>query len=141
MTTISFFHGAGDRLHAAAKWIADANRSDTPILIYAPQEDQAEALDRLLWTQAATGFTPHCRMDSALAAETPVIIATRLDAPPHGQCLVNLSNEIPPGFDRFQHITEIISRGDDVRLPARDRFRFYREHGYPLESHDIARDA
>jgi DNA polymerase-3 subunit chi len=47
---------------------------------------------------------------------------------------VNLSNEIPPGFSRFQQLIEIISIDDEDRLPGRERFRFYRERGYPLEN-------
>lgn len=146
MTRISFFHGANDRLQAAAKWIAEAQRSDAPAhgscvrpcVVYAPLKAQADALDRLLWTAVATGFTPHCQADSALAEETPVLIATHLDTVSHDRHLVNLSNEIPPGFEQFAHVTEIISLNDDVRLPGRERFRFYREKGYPLESHDLA---
>ena len=138
MTRISFFHGANDRLQAAAKWIAEAQRSDAPCVVYTPLKAQADALDRLLWTAVATGFTPHCQADSALAEETPVLIATHLDTVSHDRHLVNLSNEIPPGFDQFAHMTEIISLNDDVRLPGRERFRFYREQGYPLESHDLA---
>lgn len=149
MTRISFFHGANDRLHAAAQWVAEAHREGTPVLIYAPREEHAEMLDRLLWTQTALGFTPHCRTHAALAAETPVLITTQLDDDPAGgptirsdeQALLNLSDIIPERFERFSHIVEIISASDEVRLPGRDRFRFYRERGCPIESHDISKNA
>lgn len=140
MTCISFFHGANDRLQAAAQWVAEAHRKNMPMLIYAPQEGHAETLDRLLWTQAALGFTPHCRANAALAAETPVLITTQLDVPADERTLINLSDGIPAGFDRFSHIVEIISLSDEVRLPGRDRFRFYREHGCSIESHDISQN-
>lgn len=142
MTRISFFHGARDRLQAAAQWLAEVQRSDTPahkaFVVYVPQKEQADALDRLLWTAVATGFTPHCQANSALAEETPVLIATHLDAVPRDRHLVNLSNEVPPEFGQFAQMTEIISLDDDVRLPGRERFRFYREKAYPLESHNLA---
>ncbi|MES2238140.1 MAG: DNA polymerase III subunit chi [Pseudomonadota bacterium] len=145
MTRISFFHGANDRLHAAAQWVAEAYRKSTPVLIYTPQEKHAETLDRLLWTQTALGFTPHCRASAALAAETPVLIATQLDDVPTGpsdaRALLNLSDEIPGGFERFSHIVEIISSNNEVRLPGRDRFRFYRDRGCSIESHDISKNA
>lgn len=145
MTSISFFHGANDRLHAAAQWVAEAYHKSTPVLIYAPQEKHAETLDRLLWTQTALGFTPHCRASAALAPETPVLIATQLDdvptVPSDAQVLLNLSDEIPGEFERFSHIVEIISSNDEVRLPGRDRFRFYRDCGCSIESHDISKNA
>jgi DNA polymerase-3 subunit chi len=145
MTHISFFHGANDRLHAAAQWVAEAHRKSTSVLIYTPREEHAEMLDRLLWTQTALGFTPHCRANASLAAETPVLIATQLDngptIPSDERALLNLSDNIPEGFERFSHIVEIISSSDEVRLPGRDRFRFYRERGCSIESHDISKNA
>ncbi|MCC7312528.1 MAG: DNA polymerase III subunit chi [Sulfuritalea sp.] len=138
MTQISFFHGARDRLRAVAAWLARAGSEGRRVMVYVPANDRSDQLDRLLWTQPATGFTPHCRAGDPLAAETPIILAPELDSPLHDNCLVNLSNEIPPGFSRFQQLIEIISIEDEDRLPGRERFRFYRERGYPLENRDIS---
>ncbi len=138
MTQIRFFHGARDRLQAVAAWLARAGCEGRQVMVYVPAQERSEQLDRLLWTQPATGFTPHCRAGDPLAAETPIILASNLDNPLHDACLVNLSNEIPPGFSRFRQLIEIISTEDEDRLPGRERFRFYRERGYPLENRDIA---
>jgi DNA polymerase-3 subunit chi len=138
MTQISFFHGARDRLQAAAAWLARAGSEGRQVMVYVPALDRSDQLDRLLWTHPPTGFTPHCRAGDPLAAETPIILAPDLDNPLHDACLVNLSNEIPPGFSRFQQLIEIISIEDEDRLPGRERFRFYRERGYPLENRDIS---
>lgn len=138
MTQISFFHGARDRLHAIAAWLAHAGSESRQVLVYVPAVERSEQLDRLLWTHPATGFVPHCRVKDPLASETSIIIASELDSPPHDGCLLNLSDEIPPGFSRFQQLIEIISVDDEDRLPGRQRFRFYRERGYPLEDRDIS---
>ena len=134
MTRVLFFHGASDRLQAAALWLAQSYREHQPVLVYAPDPAIAERIDRLLWTQTATGFLPHCRAEDPLAAETPLLIASHLDTLPQEERLLNLSNEIPPGFSRFTALIEIVSDADDDRLPARDRFKFYRERGYELKS-------
>ena len=138
MTQISFFHGASDRLHAIAAWLAHAGSEGRQVVVYVPVVKHSEQLDRLLWMHPATGFVPHGRIKDSLAAETPIIIASELDNPPHDGCLVNLSDEIPPGFSRFEQLIEIISVDDEDRLPGRERFRFYRERGYPLENRDIS---
>ncbi|MCK9381712.1 MAG: DNA polymerase III subunit chi [Sulfuritalea sp.] len=138
MTQITFLHGARDRLQAIAAWLARTGSEGKRVLVYVPASERGEQLDRLLWTQPATGFTPHCRADDKLATETPIILAAGLDHPPHDGCLLNLSDEIPPGFSRFQQLVEIISADDGDRLPGRERFRFYRERGYPLEAQDIS---
>jgi len=138
MTQITFLHGAQDRLRAIAAWLGNANSEGTRVLVYAPTGERSEQLDRLLWIHPATGFTPHCRAGDQLAAVTPILIASELDNPPHDGCLLNLSDEVPPGFSRFQQLIEIISVEDGDRLPGRERFRFYRERGYPLDARDIS---
>lgn len=138
MTLITFFHGAHDRLQAIAQWLNHINGEGQRVLVYAPSAEQSQQLSRLLWMQPATGFLPHCPDDDKLAAETPVVIASSMDHSPHDDVLVNLSDQIPPGFSRFQAMIEVVSTEEGVRLSGRDRFRFYRERGYPLEVRDIS---
>lgn len=136
MTRVTFLHGTRDRLQAAAAWLARAGNAS--VVVYAPQPEQCTQLDRLLWTQAATGFIPHCRSNDALAAETPILLATSLDGINQDRCLLNLSDEVPQGFSRFEELVEIVSTDETVRSAGRERFRFYRERGYPLENRDIS---
>ncbi len=146
MTRIHFLHGARDRHQAAVAWLAQRSQSGLPALVYLPDQDQLAQLDRLLWTHTATGFIPHCRAGDPLQTETPIVLATDIDAvaittPGQfalDQCLVNLANDVPPGFSRFEELIEIISMDNNDRLPGRERFRFYRERGYDLQSVDIS---
>ena len=146
MTKVLFCHGASDRLHAAAVWLIryDVQQGSSgaaqPTLVYAPDTETAERIDRLLWAQSATGFFPHCRADSPLAAETPVVITGSLEAMPHHERLLNLSNELPPGFSRFENLVEVISEEDAVRLPARERVKFYRDRGYDIQFRDLNKE-
>lgn len=138
MTRISFLHGAPDRIQSAAQWLQQAWRERQPVLVYVPEAGQADRLDRLLWTQPQLSFVPHCAIDSPLAPETPILLTHRLDDPPRDNCLLNLGNELPPGFSRFELLVEIVSTDDADRLPARERFKFYRDRGYAIESRDIS---
>lgn len=138
MTRISFLHGAADRIQAAAQWLQQAWARREPVLVYVPDEGQATQLDRILWTQPQLSFLPHCRADAPLAAETPILLTDRLDEPPQDGCLLNLSNELPPTFSRFEQLVEIVSTSDGDRLPARERFKFYRERGYAIDNRDIS---
>jgi len=146
MTKVLFCHGAPDRLQAAAVWLMlysqhpDPSGTAAPTLVYAPEAEMAERIDRLLWTQPATGFLPHCRADSPLAGETPVLITGNLDGIPHHDRLLNLSNDLPPGFGRFENLVEVISEDDAVRLPARARVKFYRDRGYEIQFRDLNRE-
>lgn len=138
MTRISFLHGAADRIQAAAQWLQQAWAQRQRVLVYVPDEELAARLDRMLWTQPQLSFLPHCRADSPLAAETPIVLTNRLDEPPQDECLLNLSNELPSAFSRFERLVEIVSIDDGDRLPARERFKFYRERGYAIDNRDIS---
>ena len=143
MTKVLFCHGAADRLQAAAAWLwqAAADRSAAPVtIVYAPDARQAERFDQLLWTTPATGFLPHCRVDSPLAGETPLLIARDLEQVAQHDRLINLSDELPPGFSRFEHLVEIISQEDSIRLPARERVKFYRDRGYDIQYRDLQKE-
>ena len=138
MTSVTFLHGAVDRIQAAAEWLSKPVDGGRAVLVFVPSADDRQRLDRLLWTQPSTGFTAHCSSDDRLAGETPIVLASALDDPIHDDCLLNLSDDVPSGFNRFRQLVEIISVDDRDRLPGRARFRFYREHGYPLRSDDIS---
>ncbi|CAB1368616.1 DNA polymerase III subunit chi [Denitratisoma oestradiolicum] len=138
MTRVHFYHGASDRIAAAADWLDRSWRSRRRIVVYAPRADLAERLDRQLWIHPATGFTPHCREGSPLAAETPIVIVAQAGPPQADECLLNLSDEVPPEFAAYGELVEIVSTDDAVRLPARERFRRYREQGCELINQDIA---
>ncbi|MBL8479114.1 MAG: DNA polymerase III subunit chi [Sterolibacteriaceae bacterium] len=139
MTNVAFFHGANDRLQAAADWLVQTAHESRSVVVYIPSGADCQRLDRLLWTVPATGFVAHCMADDRLAGETPIVLASALENPAHDDCLLNLSDEIPPGFSRFQQLVEIVSVDDRDRLPGRERFRFYRERGYPLSNDDISK--
>jgi DNA polymerase-3 subunit chi len=146
MTHITFLHGAADRIQSAAQWLQKTwgeRQAELPaVLVYVPDADQATRLDRLLWTQPPLAFLPHCRIDSPLAGETPILLAEKLDQDRGGvgqeSCLLNLGNTLPATFSRFEHLVEIVSTDEGDRLPARERFKFYRERGYAIESRDIS---
>jgi DNA polymerase-3 subunit chi len=138
VTHIQFLHSAPDRLAAAAEWLRQAWQRRQPVLVYVPRAEEADRLDRLLWTQPAIGFIPHCSSASSLATETPIVLTRSLDQVPHDGCLVNLADELPPGFSHFEELVEIVSTADANRLPARERFRFYRERGYAVDARDIS---
>ena len=138
MPRIRFYHNAGDRLAVAAAWLWQSWRQRQPVVVYTPNRALADRLDQMLWSQPATGFMPHCSGESSLAAETPVVLASNLDQLPHDQTLLNLGDETPPGFSRFENLIEIVSCDDNDRQAARLRFRHYRERGYAIDTNDLS---
>lgn len=137
MTQIDFFHSAADKLLAACQIAGELYRDGRRILIYAPDAGVAAAIDRLLWTHPPIGFTPHCAAGSPLAQQTPVIVGRSLDDADHDDVLINLDGDLPTGFGRFHRLIEIVGNDDGDRLPARARYKHYRDRGYPLNAQEM----
>ena len=139
MTRIDFYTHVEDKLRTACTLAGKAHGRGLKITVFCPDADTAQRFDRLLWTTPAIGFVPHCGPDDPLAAETPVIVDFQGEKLLHDEVLINLRPERPPFFGRFQRLVEIVSREDDDRAAARDRFRFYRDRGYEISTHDLSK--
>lgn len=137
MTRIDFYTKVDDKLRFAGKLCAKALAQKLRVNVYAPDSALATRFDRLLWTDSATGFIPHCRADDPLAPETPILIHAREGALLHDTLLINLDNAWPPFFSRFERVIEIVSTDNDDAAAARERFRFYRDRGYAMQTHDM----
>lgn len=138
MTEVFFYHGASDKIAAACALLTGAYAKKKPVLVYALEQEVAGSVDRMLWAHAALSFVPHCRADSPLAAETPILITDTLDTIPQDERLMNLSREIPPGFSRFQSLIEVVGQDESDRLAARDRVKFYKDRGYEVRYFDLS---
>ena len=139
MTSIDFYFNAGDRLEVACRLAGKALLKKNRVLIYAPQAEVAQRIDRMLWTAQAVSFLPHCAAHDPLAAETPVLIASDESVPAHTcEVLVNLSAECPPFFERHERLLEIVALDDEERQAGRARYAFYRDRGYAIRNHDLA---
>jgi DNA polymerase-3 subunit chi len=141
MTRIDFYSNAEPKLHVACQLAAKAVRQSLRVLILAPEENTARAIDKLLWTYSATSFLPHCMVTDRLAAETPVVIARDSKVLPHDQVLLSLATDPPDSFQRFQRLIEIVAGDDADKQTGRARFRFYRDRGYEIQHHDLGKTA
>ena len=141
MTSVDFYFNAADKLQVACRLAGKAMAQRKRLLIYAPQADTAQRIDRLLWTWQATGFVPHCAAHDPLASETPVLIATAAETDATCEVLLNLAPETPPAFERYQRLLELVAQDDADRRAARERYKFYRERGYRIADHDLGGEA
>lgn len=138
MTQIDFYTQVDDRLQTACRLTAKARRQGLRVTLFCPDRDTAARLDRMLWSVPATGFLPHCRSNDPLAKVTPVLIDTSGENPLHDEVLINLHSEWPASFSRFQRLAEIVCADDADLTMARVRYKFYRDRGYEIRTHDLS---
>jgi DNA polymerase-3 subunit chi len=139
MTRIDFYFNADPKLQIVCQLAAKAVQQGKQVLIYLADDALARNVDQLLWTFQPLGFVPHCMATDRLAAETPVVIGRETEGAGHDDILLNLHPESPPAFSRYQRLIEVVGADDDDRRHARERFRFYRDRGYEIVNHDLAK--
>jgi DNA polymerase-3 subunit chi len=141
MTQIDFYFHVEDKLRTACALSAKAYARGLRVLAFCTDRDASQKFSRLLWTAPAIGFVPHCAADDKLATVTPVIVDCDGGEFAHDDVLLNLRSELPSFFSRFQRLIEIVSIDEQDRRLARERFKFYRDRGYDIRSHDLSKRA
>ncbi|MFO8151643.1 DNA polymerase III subunit chi [Thioalkalivibrio sp.] len=139
MTRVTFYllASAEDsaRLRFACRLARKAHGLGQRVHIHTPDAQTTQELDRLLWTFEDTAFLPHST--DVDHPDSPVTLHEA--ASPRERCdvLINLAGAIPGYFGRFQRIADLVGGDEAARSRGRERYRFFRERGYPLEHHEI----
>jgi DNA polymerase III subunit chi len=105
------------------------------VFVHAGSEGAAREVDELMWTFRDRSFLPHC-----LAADdpaTPIHVGSGAEPAPGFHLLINLADDVPDFVSRFERVAEVVDGGGEQKRLGRERFRFYKDRGYPLETHKL----
>ncbi len=141
MTEVFFYSNVENKLQMACTLTSKALKLGMRVMLLTPDAAETERLSKLFWTTPSTGFVPHCRNGDRLAPVTPVIVDHVAEPLVHDEVLVNLCDQMPAFFSRFQRLVEIVGTGDADREAARVRYRFYRDRGYEIRTHQLGAPA
>ncbi|MEP7155864.1 MAG: DNA polymerase III subunit chi [Betaproteobacteria bacterium] len=138
MTEIKFFFNVDNKLLFACKLAKKAYDGGRKLVVYAPTRVLADDFDRALWSFSQLSFVPHVKSGHPLAGETPIVIAVDDAGLTHHEALLNLGDEPPPFFSRFDALREVVLADEDDRARARERAKFYRSRGFDVSHMDMA---
>ncbi|MFP3518568.1 DNA polymerase III subunit chi [Pseudomonas sp. SIMBA_077] len=125
------------RLDFACKLTEKAWRLGHKVYLHCSDATQRKDLDERLWRFKGESFVPHSNLEDQ---PDGVVLMGFTEAPAnHQDLLINLDLNVPAFFKRFARVAEVVVEDPVVRLAARESFRFYREHGYPLQDHKLQR--
>ncbi len=110
------------------------------VYIHTGSPDQSMRIDDLLWSFSDISFIPHGRVEHVEVDKTPVLIGH--EDPPQNlhDIMINMSDSVPLFFGRFDRLIEIVDKSsatEESQFAARERYRFYKERGYPLNTHKL----
>lgn len=140
MTKIDFYVGKTNNLQArlliACKVVMKAYQQQLHTYIHTDAPTTSSKFDELLWTFNELAFIPHT-LAPTKEQNVRILIGHNHEPMENCELLINLSNEIPAFFSRFERLAEILDQEEPVIHAGRKRYQFYRDRGYNLDYHQL----
>lgn len=143
MTRVTFYLLASAEEHArqrlACRLARKAHGLGQRVHIHTSDVQATQEMDGLLWTFEDTAFLPHGT--DVNDPNSPVTVHESASPADRCEVLINLAPEVPEYFGRFERIADLVGGDEASRARGRERYRFFKERGYPLDHHEIGSDS
>jgi DNA polymerase-3 subunit chi len=138
VTEVEFRFNAPDKLGYACRMLRKAALQRAKVAVTAEPELLRE-LDRELWVFEPLEFVPHCfaAAPPQVLDASPIVLCDSPRSSPHHDVLVNLGEQVPEGFERFERLIEVVTQDDGDRAGARNRWQHYKSRGYEIQRKDL----
>lgn|SRR3990167_1687 len=117
--------------------IKDMYDNNQHVYIHTPTREEAQYFDALLWTYKEDSFIPHQIQEQHSDTYPPVQIGFDIMTPNEKDVLINLAKEIPPFYDQYHEVIEIVFSDPTVQQWARERYRQYRNQNHIIHVHKM----
>ncbi|MDR0588171.1 MAG: DNA polymerase III subunit chi [Burkholderiales bacterium] len=135
MTVIDFYTHVKTPVSVALRLVPKAYEQYHHVRVLTANEAMTDEMDKRLWTDIPTGFFPHCRLSHPHADQTPIVVDAALSHDGKTAVLINLRDDVPEFFSRFERLLEIVGDDEASLAKGRERYAFYKERGYTLRVH------
>lgn len=121
----------------ACRLLEKAYHKKHRVFVHCNHQQDAEHLDELLWTFKPDSFIPHHLQGEGPEPPPPIQIGHTTEPRGFSDILLNLSNNVPHFYTRFQRIIEIVAAEEEAKSISRDHFRCYRQAGIEPKTHTL----
>lgn len=142
MTRVDFYQLEDDApkatLLVSCRLVQKALAKHDRVYLQVPDQRTGEQLDQLLWQFQSDAFIPHRLLPSKSELDAPVAIGVGPAPEGFHSVLINLTDQVPDRFERFQRVLELVPAAEEARIKARTRYAYYKQRGYLLNYHQLA---
>lgn len=138
MTSVSFHVNLADRTSYACRLLRKATSAGARVVVVG-EPVQLKELDAALWTFSPQDFIAHAvagAAPAAVLAHSPIVLSPQVQGTSHRQVLVNLSEQVPEGFEAFDRLIELVGADPEELAQARVRWKRYASGGHEVTKHD-----
>ena len=133
MTNVQFIFNVEDKSILLQKLLLQNLKKKKTSLVFCEDQSELRALSENLWVNSGVNFFPHMA-DEPYENEMIILSNDRIDW--MDDTLINFSDSMINGFNRYLKLIELVTDDDETKEKARDRFKFYKDCGYKLNSVD-----
>jgi DNA polymerase-3 subunit chi len=133
LTNVQFIFNVEDKSILLQKLLLQNLKKKKTSLVFCEDQSELRALSENLWVNSGVNFFPHMA-DEPYENEMIILSDDRIDW--MDDTLINFSDSMINGFNRYLKLIELVTDDDETKEKARDRFKFYKDCGYKLNSVD-----
>jgi len=133
LTHIEFIFNVVDKTKLAIVLTEQLIKRNRSVLIYF--EDQSAIDDFSLSLLEKELFMPHLIEENTFLNKLS-LTESKLDL--MDDTLINFTSKEIQGFSRYLKMYELVSHDDEDKKSARERYRFYKDCGYQIDSMDVS---
>lgn len=126
----------------SARWLFACRLADKlwrqglAVQVHLANADEANELDKLLWSFSAESFLPHHLQGDAVMDSHSVVLSWG-PAAVLAPNLLNLGDGLPAAHERFETIAEFVLDENNAKAQSRELWNHYKQAGHELQHHRI----
>ena len=133
MTNVQFIFNVKDKSVLLHSLLLQNLQKKKASLVFCEDQSETKALSENLWSSSGINFLPHI-VNKPYENEMIVLSNDRIDW--MDDVLINFSSSMIDGFNRYLKLIELVSDDEKTKEKARNRFKFYKDCGYKVNSVD-----
>jgi DNA polymerase-3 subunit chi len=137
MTRVDFYFNASDKMEVMTKLLFKSVSGGFHVFVHMRDSQRLQIFNQYLWQSRPLSFLPHVLADHPLATQTPVVIGADPCSIMNLDILLNYDSLIPDCYSRFDRVLEVVSEDAVDRELSREHFRFFKQNGCQVISHDL----
>lgn len=144
MTRIDFYvlgdSSESTRLELVCKLAEKACGRAQKVYIYSTDTQLLHTIDNSLWDFRPLSFIAHRLLPPShlpCSDDNDPVLLSSAEPGADRHLLINLDKQVPLFFSRFERTLEVVNKEPETQAAGRDRYRFYKQRGYPLQHHNV----
>jgi DNA polymerase-3 subunit chi len=137
VTEVAFYTNVSDATNLVGRLILKAQKLGRKLHVSGLDETHCKSVTEDLHRLEPTSFFGIASSTHLEKHDLTSVVISHVSDYSHHDIIINLTTKVPDRFSTFQRIIEIVSKDDEQIRAARERYRWYKNRGYSIETYKM----